>query len=185
MSIIASKPETQYTPCPEGLHQAVCCDVIDLGSVAGTWGDKHKVRLVWQIDEMNQETSRPFDVRKQYSLSLHDRATLRKDLESWRGRKFTADELKGFDLEKLLGVNCQVQVVQDISEEGTTWANVQAIVPAPRSAVKLVPREYVRMQDRHDIAIGTSGGDADDPIPFMWLMPFIVPATLTAMSVLC
>lgn len=164
MSIIARKPESQYVPAPEGLHHAVCCDVIDLGLMQTAWGEKHKVRLVWQL-EPTQEDGRPYEVRKQYSLSLHDRAALRKDLESWRGRKFTPAELEGFDLEKLIGVNCQVQVVQDISEEGTIWANVQAIVPAPKGVLKLAVREYTRMQDRAGSGAITNQGDLED-IPF-------------------
>ena len=31
MAIIAKEPERSFTPCPEGLHHAVCVDVVDLG----------------------------------------------------------------------------------------------------------------------------------------------------------
>ena len=149
MAIIAKEPESSFTPCPEGLHHAVCVDVIDLGMLQTNWGDKHKVRIVWQVEEENTDTGRRFDVRKQYNLSLHEKATLRKDLEGWRGRKFTRDELTGFDLEKLLGANCQVQVVQDITEESRVYANVQAIVPPPKGGTpKLVSLDYTRVKDR-------------------------------------
>ena len=60
----------------------------------------------------------------------------------------SANASVGFDLEKLLGVNCQVQVVQDISEDSRIFANVQAIVPAPRNVPKLTAQEYVRQKDR-------------------------------------
>lgn len=148
MPIIAKRPESTYTPCPEGLHHAVCVDVCDLGVVTSTFGDKHKVRIVWQIEEENTETRRRFEARKQYNLSLHEKATLRKDLEAWRGRKFTDDELRGFDLEKLIGANCQIQIVHDISEDASIWANVQAIVPAPKNVAKLAPTDYTRVKDR-------------------------------------
>lgn len=148
MSIIAKRPESTYTPCPEGLHAAVCVDVVDLGIVDSTFGSKHKVRVVWQIEDENTETRRRFEARKQYNLSLHEKATLRKDLEAWRGRKFNEDELKGFDLEKLIGVNCQIQVVHDLGEDGTIYANVQAVVPAHRGAPRLVPLDFTRLKDR-------------------------------------
>lgn len=148
MPIIAKAPERTYTPAPEGLYHAVCVDVVDLGVLTTTWGDKHKVRLVWQIEEVNTEADRRFEVRKQYNLSLHEKATLRKDLESWRGRKFTDQELQGFDLEKLIGVNAQVQIVHDLGDDATVWANVQAVVPAPKGVAKLVPQDYTRVQDR-------------------------------------
>lgn len=167
MAIFARKPESTFTPCPEGLHHAVCVDVVDLGIVTGAFGDKHKVRLVWQIEEENDKLRR-FTARKQYNNTLHEKATLRKDLEAWRGRKFTEDELRGFDLEKLVSVNCQIQVVHDISDEGTTYANVQAVVPAPKNIPKLVPLDYTRDKDRpQDRGNGSTKGQVmDDDIPF-------------------
>lgn len=148
MPIIAKRPESNFSPCPEGLHHAVCVDVVDLGVLQTTFGDKHKVRVVWQIEDENVETRRRFEARKQYNLSLHEKATLRKDLEAWRGRKFTDAELKGFDLEKLIAANCQIQVVHDISEEGTIYANVQAVVPAPKNVAPLRMLDYTRSKDR-------------------------------------
>jgi hypothetical protein len=169
MAIIAKKPESTYTPCPEGLHHAVCVDVIDLGIVPSTFGDKHKVRIVWQIEDENAETRRRFEARKQYNLSLHEKATLRKDLEAWRGRKFSDEELKGFDLEKLLTVNCQIQVVQDLSEDGSIYANIQAVVPAPKNVPKLVPLDYTRQKDRPTTQRNAGAAlksDLDDEVPF-------------------
>ena len=168
--IIAKEPESSFTPCPEGLHHAVCVDVIDLGVLQTTWGDKHKVRIVWQVEEENTDTGRRFDVRKHYNLSLHEKASLRKDLESWRSRKFSPDELKGFDLERLLGVNCQVQVVQNITDESKVYANVQAVVPPPRGTPTLLTLDYTRVKDRPP---ESGNGQApvgeltdDDSIPF-------------------
>jgi len=37
-------------------------------------------------------------ISKRYTMSLGEQSTLRKDLESWRGKKFTPEELQGFDL---------------------------------------------------------------------------------------
>ncbi len=166
MAIVARKPESNFEPCPEGLHHAVCVDVVDLGIVKGAFGDKPKVRIVWQIEEENQKLRR-FTARKQYTLSLHEKANLRKDLEAWRGRKFTEDELNGFDLEKLLTANCQIQVVHDISDEGTVYANVQAVVPAPKNVPKLVPLDYTREQDRpKEHGSIPSFNPATDQVPF-------------------
>lgn len=151
MSVTAPAPtsRTSYVPCPEGLHHAVCVDVIDLGTVASRFGDKPKVRLVWQVAAVNPASGRRFDVRKLYTLSLHTKAALRKDLEGWRGKKFAEDEIRaGFNLERLLGANCQIQVVHDVEDDGAVWANVVAIVPAPRGIVKLFPNGYTRAQDR-------------------------------------
>jgi hypothetical protein len=92
-----------FTPAPEGLHQAVCVDVVDLGLVEGPWGAKPTVEIRWELDLTHEETGRPFLVSKRYTLTLNEKGNLRPMLEAWRGRKFTPQELEGFDLERLLG----------------------------------------------------------------------------------
>jgi hypothetical protein len=167
MTLVARRPQKSYTQAPEGLHTACCCDVVNLGIVAGAYGAKHKVRIVWQLDAIDEEHGRRFDVARVYTLSLHERAALRKDLESWRGKKFTEAELEGgFDLEKLLGVNAQVQVTHDLSDDGATYANVTTVVPPVKGAPKLVPIAYVRAKDRQKPAAAATDADPEDPIPF-------------------
>src|SRR4029079_18261131 len=147
MPIIAKKPESSFEPCPEGLHQAVCVDVVDLGVQKSQFGEKHKVEIRWQVDQENEQ-GRRFQLRKWYTLSLHEKSNLRKDLECWRGRKFTETELAGFDLENLIKANCQLQVIHNLSDEGKTYDNVQAIVPHNAKLPKIIPQDYVREQDR-------------------------------------
>ncbi len=160
MALIAKDNKTTFTPAPEGLHQAVCVDVIDLGLVKTQWGEKHKVELVWQLDQNNPETGKRFTVRKRYGLSLHSKAVLRMDLESWRGKKFSPQELEGFDLEKLLGINGQVQVVHTLSDDGRIFGNVQAVVPIGKGMTKLRAEDYTRMKDRPS-QNGHEGGGHD------------------------
>lgn len=171
MAIIAKKPDSSFDPCPEGLHQAVCVDVIDHGLQATPWGDKHKVEIRWQAELVNARTDRRFELRKRYTNSLHEKANLRKDLETWRGRKFTDAELKGFDLEKLLGVNCQLQVIHNLSEDGTIYDNVQAIVPHNPKLPKISSLDYLRQKDR-PIARGTNGGLGPSELPGDEAVPF-------------
>ena len=171
MAIIAKAPDSKFTPAPEGLHQAVCVDVHDLGMQQTPWGDKHKVLLVWQLEQVDEEAGKRFQVRKNYTLSLSEKANLRRDLECWRGRKFTEQELQGFDLEKLLNVNCQLQVVHNLSDDGKIFANVQAIVPFnAKLGPKLASQDYTRMKDRaRDMGNGNGTADApmtEDDIPF-------------------
>ncbi|GEM_PF-4521665 len=53
---------------------------------------------------------------------------LRRDLENWRGRPFTREELRGFDLFKVLGTACQLMVTHT-SQGEETYANVTAVQP--------------------------------------------------------
>lgn len=106
-------------------------------------------------------------VVSQYTLSLNSKAKLRQHLEAWRGRKFSGEELKGFDLEKLLGANCQLQIVHSLSDNGRTYANVQAIVPLGKGMNKIVELDYVRAKDRNEkVEDETPPPTDDDDLPF-------------------
>ena len=50
-------------------------------------------------------------ISKFYTLSLHEKSNLGQDLVSWRGRPFTETERQGFDITKLIGVTCQLNVM--------------------------------------------------------------------------
>jgi hypothetical protein len=144
---------TNFKPAPAGLHQAVCCDVVDIGlvEVQTPQGAKmqHKVSVVWQIGEVDPETNKRFIVSRRYTASINEKASLHKDLVAWRGKAFTADELKAFDLEKLIGANCQLQVVhQEVAGKGT-YANVNGILPLGKGMEKMTVADgYIRKKDR-------------------------------------
>lgn len=173
MPIIATVGDSKnYTPAPEGTHQAICVDVIDLGMLPNTFKPgttQHKINVVWQIDEVRDDGKR-HQVYKRYTLSLNEKANLRHDLESWRGRAFTRDEEMGFDVEKLIGVNCLVNV-QHNSKDGKTYANVKSVMPLIRGMAKIGPVDYKRHepdappeeQAPDDV---TDPGMVDDDIPF-------------------
>ena len=174
MPIIAREPKSEYQQAPEGLHTAVCIDVVDLGLVQSEFGTKHKVQIRWAVEEQD-DNWRQFYVSRRFTLSLHQKSALRQALEMWRGRKFTAKELEGFDLEKLLGVGGQVQIVHNARPNGQVYADVQAAIPLAKGQPKPgMPADYVRMQDREaqrhvdvEPAIVDDDVDTFDPdVPF-------------------
>jgi hypothetical protein len=143
MPLIVKESENHFEPAPPGLHRAVCVDAVDLGLQESPFGTKHKIKLVWQTEARNRDGER-FQVRQVYTASLAEGSNLRRDLEAWRGRPFTSEELKAFDVEKLLGVNCQISVTHAISKKGRTFAKLAAIVGADKKAAKLTPENYTR-----------------------------------------
>lgn len=139
-------------PLPEpGTTQAVCCAVWDLGLQKTTYmgEDKiqHKIIIAWEVTEKinvpdSEYNGKPYMLNRKYTLSLGDKANLRKDLESWRGKPFTAEELmNGFDLEKLYGVNCLIGIKHeaDRNDASKVYANVSAILPLPKGTEYLKP----------------------------------------------
>lgn len=134
-----------FEQTPEGVYTARCYRIIDLGTQKGSeaFGGKeqHKVMVSWELIgavdpkmEEGDNKGKPFSVHKRYTVSLSEKANLRADLEAWRGKKFTAEELKGFDLSTIIGAYCTIQVVHD---ETGKYANVNSIMafkgakPAP------------------------------------------------------
>jgi hypothetical protein len=78
---------------------------------------------------------RPLSITKSFTLTLSDKSTLRKDLQTWRGRDFTAQELKGFELKNVLGAWAMVSVTHSESN-GKTYTNIAAIMPVPANIKK-------------------------------------------------
>ncbi len=153
MAIYAKAPKKRV-PAPAGLHRAVCVDVIDKGLKTGQFGTKPKVVLVFELEELHPDFGTPYRVSQWYTNSLHEKAILCQHLESWRGRAFTEEE-KPFDLERLIGVPCLLNVVHRESN-GTTYADVAAILPMPKGQEPLqASGHYVRVVDRDDQPPGT------------------------------
>src|SRR3990170_816407 len=169
MCALIAKSSGNFTPAPEGLWPAVCVDVVDLGQVKQVWNGKeksaHKCRIVWEISEL-MASGKPFIVSKRYTLSLHEKAQLHKDLKTWRGQAFTPEELEGFDIEKVLGKPCNLVIVHT-EKDGMVYGNVQTVMRA--KGVPLVScGTYVRVKDRPptDAAAPVGNPDYSDHEPF-------------------
>jgi hypothetical protein len=117
---------------PAGVKVARCFRVVDLGTqYSERWSkSSHKVMVAWEFPKELMEDGKPFSIANWYTVSLHEKSNMRKDLESWRGRGFTETELLGFDLSKILGQSCYINVVHNVSDN-KTYANVASIMPLP------------------------------------------------------
>jgi hypothetical protein len=125
-----------FKKLPPGAHFAICNMIVDCGLQPGYQGKaQHKIYVRWEVpDERVEWTTKTGEKREGamtigcfYTLSLSDRALLRRDLENWRGRAFTDDELQGFDVTSIAGKACQLQVTHAESG-GRTYANVTGIM---------------------------------------------------------
>jgi hypothetical protein len=111
--------------------------VIDLGTQHNKTYDKdqHKVCLIWELPDVDpievEGKMLPKVTSRIYTNSLGSKAILRQHLESWRGKAFTQEELEGFDLGKLVGANCQLQIIHETKGEDT-YANISTIVNVPK-----------------------------------------------------
>jgi hypothetical protein len=146
MAIYAeSKGGGDYTPMESGVYVARCVQLIQVGtiteSINGEEKTQHKVRFGFEFPlekkifkEENGE--QPYFLSKEYSLYMHEKATLRKDLENWRSKKFTEEEAKKFDVTKLIGVPCTINVVHKTGKSnGRVYAEIGSISPLMKGTV--------------------------------------------------
>ncbi len=134
-----------YELVPAGVYLARCYQMIDLGTqkvVSKQFGTKNvrQVMLYWEILQDDdgkpvfmEDGKRVSSISKTYTLSMHKKSGLRKDLDAWRGQPFTDAEADGFDITKLLGVFCKIQVVHNQSGD-RTYANVSTIMNTKKTA---------------------------------------------------
>lgn len=146
-SLIAkSSGGSSITPLDEGVYVGICTWLIDLGEQRNQKFDKvsHRVIFMWDIVGEtvrinDKEESRTMN--REYTLSLHERSGLRKDLQAWRGKAFTDEELEGFDVANVLGVPCQIQVVHE-ERNGSTYARIGSIMAMPKGQPKPSKDDY-------------------------------------------
>lgn len=137
---------------PAGVHIGRCFSLIDLGTQlsSGQYGEKlqHKIRIGWELFGEDEEGNaltieqdgeeKPMTISKSYTVSLHEKSGLRKDLAAWRGRDFTDEEAKAFDVSRLLGAYCMVNVTTS-ETNGKTYSNVAGLTPLPAALKNAKP----------------------------------------------
>ena len=136
MKMKASKGgEGDYTPCPEGSWPAILVGLFDVGThrEPGYQGapdeDVRKCVLVWEVH--TDEAPAPWIVLRDYRLSFHEKAGLRKLIEGWRGKAFGEDE--EFDLDTLKGRAALVQITHKVAKtSGNTYGRLESVMKLPK-----------------------------------------------------
>ena len=150
MALIAKESGSgggEFTPVPQGMHLARCYRVIDLGTQESSYLGtvKHLPKVMVQFEVHGEDDSgnpivtakgEPMSISKNFTLSLGEMATLRKDLQTWRGREFTAEELRGFELKNVLGAWAMISVIKAMGANGKEYTNIAAILSVPPAIKK-------------------------------------------------
>lgn len=140
-----------FEPHSEGQFAVLCVDVVNLGTKVEQYQDKapheaDKAALVFASGERFEKELRIITV--EMTLSMSEKANMRKFLESWRGKSYTPEEAEaGVPLEKLYGQTALVSVQHIKTRAGNKFAKVISIGPLPRVMPKpdsAVLEEYVR-----------------------------------------
>ena len=137
MSLTASsKGGAPISPIEAGTHPAICYGLVDLGMQYSERykNSSQKIVLMWELPDEKIEidgknVSRV--ISQTYTCSLNEKAVLRKDLASWRGRDFTDEELAAFDLRNIVGKPCLLSIIHK-ENNGSTYANVGGVMKMPK-----------------------------------------------------
>lgn len=125
---LTCKDSGDFKPHPEGIHPAVCVDVMDLGLVQSEFQGKprivNKVKLVFE-SEQKTEDGKNCTVSKNFTASLHPKAKLAEFLGKWRGRPVVPGET--IDLARLLGACCTLVISHQQNMSGKTYASIDAV----------------------------------------------------------
>lgn len=192
-TLVAKGSDAKFKSHPEGQYVAQCVDAIDLGERVEEFAGKpkrlvHKCAMVFRTGEKNEDTGDFIDLSREFTVSMGDLANLRKFLEQWRGKPYTADQIAaGVPLHKLAGNYGLLTVAQKTSGNGRVYANITACVGVPRQMAKELPSHvegYTRAawwQERKDAyaaeakqfrAEHAAPSDDDYPAPDADELPF-------------
>lgn len=143
MSFYVEDKGGDFERCPPGIHLARCYRIIDLGTQKSEYMGQtkylHKVMLGWEIHgtyddgtPIKMQDGRPFAIFKNYTLSWSEKANLRLDLQSWRGKPFSQEEMRKFDLKKVLGHYCMLNIIERPGKnDNKIYTNVDGVTPVP------------------------------------------------------
>ena len=118
----------------EDVYPAVCCMLVDLGEQYSERfnNTQRKVLISWELPGEKLDNGETRRLSNTYTASLNSKGNLRKDLISWRGRDFTVEELKKFDLRNIVGAPCMLSVIHKVGQDGNKRAVIGGIMKLPK-----------------------------------------------------
>ena len=132
--LVTGNTEAKREIVPSGTHVARCYSMIHIGTVEWEWQGEtkysNKIRVTFELPHEMREFSgeeKPMVISKEYTLSLHEKSNLRRDLEGWRGKSFDSKELVHFDITNLISKSCNVSIIHKTSKSGNEFAQIGSI----------------------------------------------------------
>lgn len=130
-----------FEPVPSGTFSARCFEMIQVGTIKEIIQGKekmlNKVRISWELPTelkvfKEGDPAKPQVISKEFTLSMNEKATLRKFLAAWRGKDFSEDESKAFDITVLLGKACLLSIIHKTSSGGNVYADIASVSMVPK-----------------------------------------------------
>lgn len=166
MAINATSNGTTRELIEPGNYVARCYSMIEIGTVTDVIMGKsktlQKVRIGWELPTElktfdSDKGEKPLVIDQEYTLSMYDKSNLRKMLESWRGKGFTEKEAECFDITKLIGVPCMLNIIHKPgkSNPGKVYEQIAGVTSVPKSMTvpKQINKTLILSYDKFDEAV--------------------------------
>lgn len=150
MAIIAKNTSQPRELIPTGMYAARCVKIVEIGTcqefIMGETKMLQKVNFSWELPTLTKvfeeaKGAQPLMLSKEFTISMGTKSNLRKALESWRGAPFTEEQAKAFDITKLLGQPCLLNVTHKPSakDPSNVFEEISAITP-PMQGMTILPQ---------------------------------------------
>ena len=149
-------------PLADGTYPAICYLLADIGVQYNERFAKKSKQVVVGWEVIGETVTidgeeKPRTFFNTYTASLDSKSKLRSALKAWRGRDFTLEELKAFDLKNIVGAPCFITVTTTEKEDGRQYSNLAGVAKLPKGfeapAATLEPIVYdIDENDPADIA---------------------------------
>lgn len=136
--VLAKASESMFRLHDEGQFLGQCIDVVDVGEDVIDYPNKDKYTapkcaIVFRTEEVNPETGQFLEISQEFTVSMGERANLRKFLESWRGKPYSDEQAReGVPVDRLEKQYGMLSIAHKKSGKGKTYAYIQTIVPVPK-----------------------------------------------------
>jgi len=144
--LIVRRGEDDFEDLPLGNRDAILANYFDIGIHEYEGRQAHRVVLLFELADRRSDGKR-FLLSKEFTACLNRQAFLYLFLVDWRGVDFTPAELKGFEMNRLLGKPATLRLGHQVNEKTSrAYTEIDAIFRALRSAEPMkveTPPEYI------------------------------------------
>lgn len=113
---------------PAGLHDAICYGIVHTGTVQVEYNSEKKMRnIIYILYELPSVThvfnedkgEEPAAMTKKFTYTYSERGSLLDWIKTWSNGKINKKNINDFDTDKLAGIGCKLQVIQDEGDNGS------------------------------------------------------------------
>ena len=143
----------EFEPITEMIQAGVIADIMDKGIVTVTYpgAPEKKVRkatVVWLLAEEDAE-GRQKRAFQTFTVSLHEKSSLRKFLKSLGYKDEQFPRGGSFDLDTIIGTARMLVMSEEDGKDGGKYVRVTAVTALKKGqTAPVIPADFVRKQDK-------------------------------------